>query len=107
MSVVQVADGWRLLDMVVMSGEEHFWLGLFGILVCELVLRVRWLEFVRISSIMAPLVSVSFFEFHNGEWALKSPVMTQLSSEMRCVRQAVMVCFSVGCPGCLVSLGGM
>ena len=104
--VVQEVLGWRLFEMVVMSGEVGCWFGLFGSLVGWSWFRMAWFEEVRASSMVSPLWSV-VGEYQRGEWALKSPVIKVFSRAVRCSRQFVMVWVSVAWWGLLVSRGGM
>ena len=59
-----------------------------------------------ISSIWLPLWSV-VGENQRGEWAFTSPVMRQLSIEVRWFRQVDMVCWLFAWFGLVVSRGGM
>ena len=64
--------------IIVRSGAVDFWLGLLGILVGRSSLMIRRFDWLMKFSMVVPLWSVVSFEYHEVEWAFRSPVMIGL-----------------------------
>lgn len=78
-----------------MSGDVGCWSVWKGILVGVLVFRTSWFESIMSVFMVLPRWSGLPFEYHRGEWALKSPVSIEFGSAVRVFRQLVIVSSSI------------